>query len=130
MYWNNAFKGDFTVIFRFSKLLGLVLDVELWYRRIPEQHLPVKGVLAKEKCYSNLKTVLIEELIGDFKSNCSFVGTILPLLTLIGQYDSSVSAVSSSVIDKEISFDNDIPKDVILAGLFEQILAGSHQYLA
>ncbi|KAI1726634.1 conserved oligomeric golgi complex component, COG2 domain-containing protein [Ditylenchus destructor] len=107
----------------FSKLLGLVLDVELWYRRIPQEHLPVKGVLSREKCYSNLKNMLIEELVGDLKSNCSFLGIILPLLTLIGQYDSSVLAVSNSVVDKEISLEHDIPKDVILAGLFEQILA-------
>lgn len=106
-----------------TKLIDLLVEVELRYSRISEEEVPPKATTCRQTCYSRIKKIIIEELIADMNASFSNVSNILAVLSLVGKMDVAVAKIASIVVADHLTMDTDSSdKFQLLDGLFCEIL--------
>lgn len=99
----------------------MVTEVEVWYKRVPKSCLSENIIVKRQLCYSQIKDILINELITNFYADFGIISNILNLLILIGNVETAITNVVNQVIIHQIPMEEMPEKNILLIKLFTGI---------
>ncbi|CAD5226744.1 unnamed protein product [Bursaphelenchus xylophilus] len=103
----------------YLKLINILISIQVWQLRIPENDLKSGALVAKDVCFGKAKKLLTEDLVTDLRSGCQFVIFILAGLKLIRELEYASKIISYTVIKSSVDVVGSDPIDQ-LVNAFEQ----------
>lgn len=90
----------------------MVIDLQLWFNRIPSADLPKKLMEARDHCFSELRIILSDALVADLSfGRCEVLAVLIGLLPLINHFEFAVNQVSDDFTQKILVEFSQVPRE-------------------